>query len=285
MSRTPAHRFPRLAGLAAVALLAGLCAQPVLAGDEHLDHPTLDRFAITLGGFYTTLNTKARVDSKIDLGLGDRFDFENEIGLKDSDTLFRLGLEWRIRPRHQLNFGYFSLSRSASTTLTREIQFGDRTFPINVDVEGEFKSEVFEFSWIWWVVLKEKLAFGVSAGGVSFLTIDARLRAANTDIGLIEQGASVDAPVPLVGIALRYAMPHKFVFKAGARIITAVTVDDISGETIDLNAALEHRTTEHFGFGFSFSSLQYDVDTDKKRFRGSVEYGISGFQLYARLAF
>lgn len=283
-SRLPALPRSLRAAWRAAALLATLGAPPVLAG-EVTDHPTLDRFAVTLGGFYTTAETKARVDPKLGLGLGDRFDFEKELGLEDSRTLLRLGLEWRIRRRHQLNFGYYSLSRSGTATLTREIRFGDRTFPIDVDVEGEFQTEIFEFSWMWWVVLREKLAFGVSAGGVSVLAADASLRAVDADAGRIEEDASLDAPVPLFGFGLRYAMPHRLVFRAEARLITAITVDGISGETIDLRAALEHRTTEHFGVGLGYSSLSYDVDAEKERLRGNVQYTLSGLQLYLRLAF
>lgn len=265
-------------------LVSGAVSAPIQAAPGET-HELLDRFSFTLGGFFTSVNTELRVDST-DGRLGDLLDFENELNLDASETLFRFSAEFLIKRRHQVKLGYYRLSRtSRPTTLTREIQFGDRTFPISVEVNAFFETEVIELSYTYWLVLKDKVAFGISAGGLNFFTFDAGLQAEDANVGIIEGNAGVDIPLPLFGVEVRYAIVPKLMLRGGIRFIAVSDIDGYSGDSVDLSVALEHRTFQHFGFGIGFSSVSLNVDTEKRRFVGDLKYGISGVHVFARISY
>ena len=61
------------------------------------------------GAVLMDIDSGFRVDSR-SLGRGTNIDAEDDLGLDDTNTVFRGELAWRLARRHQLRAGYFDLS-------------------------------------------------------------------------------------------------------------------------------------------------------------------------------
>ncbi|MGI9206256.1 MAG: hypothetical protein ACR2Q3_19730, partial [Woeseiaceae bacterium] len=106
-------------------LLLMFCASASLAAD-----PGSERASISLGAFLTDRDTTGRVDSET-LGLGTVIDAEDDLGLDSSDTVARLDAYYRFNTRHRIDFSVFDLSRDATGTIDRSIQFRDEIFDVD----------------------------------------------------------------------------------------------------------------------------------------------------------
>ena len=52
----------------------------------------------------------------------------------------RLGERWRLQ------FEYYDLNRSATKTITRQIDWGDTTFPIGATINTKFDSTIYRLT-------------------------------------------------------------------------------------------------------------------------------------------
>ena len=131
-----------------VFLLLLLLAPASVLAQSGLD----DRFSISLGAFITDRDTDTRLDSDV-LGKGTVIDFEDDLGLDSSDTVFRIDGHYRFGQKHRINFSVFDLSRDSSTTVQREIQFGDEVFSINTVIKADFDLNIYQlaytYSFLW----------------------------------------------------------------------------------------------------------------------------------------
>ena len=263
-------------------LVVALVAGPALAQENILD----DKWTIRLGSYFTSIDTDIRLDSdRID---GDRFDLETDLDLDNSDTLGRLEVEYRFFRRHQVNFSYYELSRSSQKTITRDIQIRDRLIPLSADVGARFRSEFLEFSYTYWAVRKERVAFGIT-GGVAFISAGTDLAFQLRDDGgdLFDEGesASADVPIPTVGFEVRYAIHPRLMLRAFSSLIDADIDDEVSGRFLVYGVGLEHRTFSRVGFGVSLNAIDLKAEVKRRFWNGEVGYRISGIQVYLRLGF
>jgi hypothetical protein len=91
-----------------------------------------DRFSLSLGVFITDRNTDAELDGSNDDGT--KINFERDLGIDSSDTVFRVDGYYRFSEHHRFDFSVFDLSRSASKQIVKDIQWGDMLYAIdNVD--------------------------------------------------------------------------------------------------------------------------------------------------------
>jgi hypothetical protein len=259
-----------------------LLCPTVLAAEEQSS--LIEKWEFTLGSYFTSIDTDIRTDS--DQTPGTRVDFERDLGLDDTETLFRFTAAYRIKNRHQVNIGYFESSRSGSRVLTRDIQFRDRTIPVGVDVLGTFDFEILEVGYTYWPVLKDKLAVGVSGGvlGYSYST-NVKLTEDRELFGGREEAAEAEVPIPMLGFRLRYAIAPKLRLKTSALLLGGIEVGDYSGSILEADAALEYRAFQNVGFGLSFDLRDFDIEIQRRFFTTDLRYTLSSFQVYTEFGF
>src|SRR5262245_32008556 len=125
------------------------------------DSLVLDKASFTIGSFF------GKTDSGLSLGLGANIlgtdiNFEKDLGFDDSSSIFRIGGEFRPWRRHQFGLDYYKLSRSASKTLNREIEFNGVVYPVNVTVDAFYDTKLLAATYTYWASVREKTAFGIS---------------------------------------------------------------------------------------------------------------------------
>ncbi|HEX8412044.1 MAG TPA: hypothetical protein VF883_24555 [Thermoanaerobaculia bacterium] len=96
------------------------------------------RFSITGATSPAEFETNARIDPEDAGGEGTLINFERDLGLEDSRTLQRFGVQWRPFARHELAASYFSAPRSGFEQINRNITFRDEVYPVNALVTSQF---------------------------------------------------------------------------------------------------------------------------------------------------
>ena len=87
----------------------------------------------------------------------------------------------RIRERHFVRFNYFRLDRSATTTITRQIQFGNDTFEPGDEVESSLDLHEFTATYAYRFLRKPRSRTLLAASGLHLteFVAEGRVRARN----------------------------------------------------------------------------------------------------------
>lgn len=269
--------------LVVVLLLLWGVGIPAAQADES-ENPLVDRIEVKLGGYFTNLDTRLRLDVSTE-ELGTIISLEDDLDFSHKETLFRTSGAVLFGRRHQLQLSYYKLARDSYATIDEEIEFEDEVFPINAEVTGFFDVVFAQLSYNFWAVTKERTALGISLG-----VVDVDLKAG---IDLVEdtQGFSAetdldtDVPVALLGLQLRQVIVPRLLFVGSAEYIYISSIGDYSGNVLFLSGGLEYRAFEHVGFGLNYEYGNLEVDAEKGDFIGDLQFTVQGVQAYIRFAF
>ena len=143
-----------------------------------------DRFSISVGAFFTDWGTNVRLDSDT-LGTGTDIDFENDLGLRSSSSIFRIDGHYRFNDRHRINFSVFDMSRDANRTIDRDIQFGDIIFAINTDLSASTDLSIYKLAYTYSFLRREKGYLGATFG---LFVADSTFRLSERNLGRAETG-------------------------------------------------------------------------------------------------
>ena len=243
------------------------------------------RGQVSLGTFLNSSEMDIRVDGEA--GEGTPIDWNREFGDKDV-TRFRLDGLWRINERHHVRVMYTDYSRNRNETIESEIEWQGDTFPINTLVRAEQSFEIIEGAYEYAFVNSDKWEFAASAG-LHYTKLEASLRADVTAPGgggTVEIGgpAEVNAPLPVIGARGMWRMGGNFYLDAQAQFF-ALSFDDFDGSIINYRAAVTWQPKQYLGIGAGYDSFKIDVDVEKERFTGSMDWTYSGPQVFFNISF
>lgn len=284
-SATETGRRRNRVGIAAFAV-AGLAVGPVFAADGAGDRGLLDqRVTVSAGTFLLSTDMRLRINGAVGT-LGTDIDLEKDFGIRPGDR-FRVDLNWRIAGRHRLRALYFDYGAEATRSISRDIVIRDRTFPASATVTAGFSTEILELAYEYALVQRENwdllgtlgahlLRFTFSASG--------EVRIGNVSAGTSTERVSTEAPLPVVGLRHLWRMSDKWYLETQGQYFKA-SINGYRGDITDLRAGVNWMFSEHVGLGFGYSSFQARVNTDLHDFRGRVDWGYSGPQIYLVASF
>jgi hypothetical protein len=272
-----------ISGLLVVLALAGLTP----AAAEETSH-LWPRFAVDAGAYNISTSDKIKVDGEIEL-IGREIDLATDIGLPDSEMLLTFKFDWAFAERHSLQFGYWSLDRSGSRSIAREIEIGDIVFPVGAEAEIEFDTTSIGAAYTYWFMRHQRFGVGGTFGLV-YLGLDARASASvrlGPGSGSLsrETSASTDLPVPMIGIAGKISPWERWVFYGRAEILPSITVGEYSGSAGNYSFGADFYVWGPLAVGASFDGTYYDAEIDQDDWNGSVDLSTNGFRFYLRAAF
>ena len=248
--------------------------------------PLDDKFNISLGVFFLDTDTTVRLDG--DAGrVGTEVNFERDLGLKAGDR-FRIDGYWRFFERHKLRFMYFDSTADHSRTISRQIDFGDTTFPLNVNVRTSFDVEIIELAYEYSFLKRDNLELAGTIG-LHNLSVEAGLHAdASSNGGLggvdLAETADGDGPLPVIGLRGVWALSDHFYFDAQAQFF-AIEIDNYDGSLQDYKLSFNWQPFEHFGIGVGYNHFSTDVDVDDQYFNGKLRFDYDGPLLFLTGAF
>ena len=262
------------AGSTFLLLSAAALAQ---SGDEWRDWPLGDPFTVSLEAFFPNIDTTVRLDAS-DGTVGTTIDFEQNLGMSDTETLPALGFTWRFAKKHRLIFDYFDLSRSGSAISTSEIRFGDQVFQADLPISSYFDSSVTSVGYSYSLIFDDKKELALTAG-LSIQDIQFGLMGTG-NVGIVEQVSGLTAPLPAFGISGGYAFTEKWIGRAALGLFSfdlAVSDEaDISGEIVSAMIAIHHKTFENVQFGLKYSFFDVGVEFEDSQLINSINYEYHG---------
>lgn len=87
-----------------------------------------DKINVNFGTFITEFDAEGRATSNA--GGGTKIDFEDDLGLEDSQSVARLDTSFRISARHSVQFSYIDLSRDGDNVTSRPLLISDTLYSV-----------------------------------------------------------------------------------------------------------------------------------------------------------
>jgi len=226
-------------------------------------------------------------------------DFEQNLGLKDTESTPQVDLRWRMFKRHSLRFNYFNLDRSGAGVTGGTLGFGDCSVPpvaspdcvvLNPDVpvNSFVDIEVFNFAYDFSIFFTERLDWSV---GIGFSLQD-------FDVGIISDAPDIPAqsqtkftaPLPTLATKFSYAINDKWILDVGLNWLEIDLDLDSSGKfdgrILAFDTGVRWHAFENVGFFLKYSSFDLEIDVDDGAdFAGFIDYNYRGPRLGADVYF
>jgi hypothetical protein len=261
-------------------------ASPAVLADEGPNLLT-DTFQFGLGTF--AISTEPTIQLNGETAEGDRVNFEDALGGGDAQRI-RLDGTWRFgdSQKHKLRLITFSMSRQNTRTFEDEIEWGGDVYPINARVKSEFSFDVVELAYDYAFWRRENYEIGASFG-LHYTGMDASLSArAETSGGTLDADisneASVSAPLPVIGLRGLWKLPYNLWIDAQGQFFT-LSIDEYDGNLQDYRVLLTWQPKPWLGLGVGYDRFTVDVDVDRKRFNGSLDWTYSGPMIFYSASF
>lgn len=239
-----------------------------------------------LSYFYPTIDSTARLDVTGTRRPGSSIRLEDELDLADRKgtpyvTLgMRLGQDWRIE------FEYYRLDRSASHTLSRNIDWGDVTFPVGVRLDSTFNTSVYRLTG-GYSFYKTPQA---EAGGALGLHVT-EFKSALSGQGLGPSGAGFqrearDTLVPLPTLGLYGSWMFTPQLQVRGRVdYLSLNYNEYDGSLINTLVALDWRFAKNWGVGVGYRYVDYKVEATSSKWTGEINYKFRGPTLFVNAGF
>jgi hypothetical protein len=239
-----------------------------------------------MGGFFLSTDIRVRLDGEGGM-VGDPIDFDDTFGINRFQR-FRVDGLWRIKGKHSIRGTYFKNDRTGTNELSRDINFGDETYPLGATTTARWQLEVMQVSYDYAFKRSDKyeLAAGVGLHVLhANLGMDATITGAGGSVSReLSESGSTGAPLPVLGLRGIWRLPHDFYFTAQAQYFY-IDYNEYNGSLSDLKTTIVWQATPRFGVGLGYNDFRFRFDLDKQLFDGRLRWNYGGAMAFASLAF
>jgi hypothetical protein len=270
---SPRRRWAIAAALAASA--GGACAE----GPQ-------DKYWAELEYFFPTITSEARLDFPGTHLPGTQIRLEDDLGLSDRKGTPYLLLGARFAENWRVEFEYYTLKRSATHTIARDIHWGDAVFPASATLNSLFDSDITRLT-VGWSFLRTQQYEAGAALGLHITNFKVGLSGqGNGPAGLSFQSEQRDqtVPLPTLGLYGNYMLTPEWILRARVDWLS-IHYQNYDGSLVNWLASGEWRFAKNWGAGLGYRYVNYKVDTTKENFYGEVKYNFKGPTLYVTAAF
>ena len=258
---------------------------PLVVSAAEAPNLLTNQFHIVIGTF--AISSEPTIELNGETTSGDKVNFDEVLGGGDASRV-RLDADWRFgdSQRHKMRLIAFSMSRDNKKVLDEQIEWGDVTFPVDAELKAEFKFSVVELAYEYAFLRREDYELGGSIG-LHYAGIDASLKAERTATGEVinrSNDASVDVPLPVVGLRGLWKLPHNFYVDAQAQYF-ALAIDEYDGNVQDYRLMLTWQPKSWVGVGVGYNMFKVDLDVEKDRFNGSLAWKYDGPMVFYSASF
>jgi hypothetical protein len=266
--------------------VALLLLSPTAFADE-MPNLLTDSFQVALGTF--AIDSEPTVQLNGETGMGDKVNFDEALGGGDAQRV-RLDGHWRFGDsrRHKVKAIVFKMSRDNSRTIDEEIEWGGEIYPVNAKLQAEFEFAVVEAVYEYAFLRRDNYELDASIG-LHYTTLDSSLKAtvATPDATVnekISRSASVDLPLPVVGLRGLWNLSHGFWLDATAQYF-ALSIDQYDGSLQDYRVLVTWQPKQWLGVGLGYNQFSVDLDIDADSFKGSLDWTYRGPMIYYSVSF
>jgi len=243
-------------------------------------------FQVSVGGFFMQSDTTLRLDGDT-TGTGTDVDWESEFDLKDSDR-FRVDAFWRFAARHKVRLMYFENNRSNTRTLTRDIDFGDTTFPVDLQVDARLETRIIELAYEYAFLQRDNMELAGSFG-IHNIELESAMKGAIISPGgggtaEVEEVGDATGPLPVIGLRYLWHIGGNFYFDGIAQFFY-VEWDNNTGSIQDYKVGVTWIPWQNVGIGVGYNKFITRLDVSKDDFSGKMEVGYGGAMAFLTVGF
>jgi Outer membrane protein beta-barrel domain len=262
---------------------AALACLPVVAFAEGPD----DSFWAELSYFYPTISSTARLDLTSTSRPGTTIRLEDDLALDDRKGTPYLTLGMRLGERWRLEFEYYQLNRSSSNSITRQIEWGDVTYPLGVTIDSTFDTTIFRitggYSFYKAPVAEAGVGFGLHITDIA-TALSGQGTGPNGVATFHREARDTLVPLPTVGLYGTYKMSDQWHLRGRVDFLS-LKYEDYDGSLINSMAAIEWRFAKNWGAGIGYRYVDYKLEATSSDFRGEINYKFKGPTLFVNAAF
>ena len=261
-------------------LLYGFFAMSLLQAEEFAelspDKVYPDKFKILFGSYFIEdTNTKVAINSSVG-NIGTTIDMQRDLGTEDRLSVPRIDGHYRFNDKHRINFSWFDISRSGTTTTAIDITVGDETFVSNSVVDSKVDTTFLKLAYAYSFYKSPKTELSIIAG---INLLDYSLILNNRTNGRVE-AADVTAPLPVFGLSMDYAISPRWLVHYRVETFYIELDDKIRGSLLDSQLGVEYRWFKNIGIGLGFNHFALDVKVKSSSYNGGVADLYRGANLY-----
>ena len=202
------------------------------------DHILKEQFGVNAGYFYVDADTQVKLDGTKSGLDGTELNLNNDLGMDSSISTVRLDAFWRITPKHRIDFSWYDIDQSGSSSVSDTINILGFSIPVGAGLQSEIQIETFKFNYTYNFFQAENYEFGPSIG-VHLLDIDTRFHP-SAFVGSISAGkplsSSITLPTPVIGMRGAYAFTEKLLIR-GSFDYTNLEIGTWDAELFDVSRA------------------------------------------------
>jgi len=262
-------------------LALGIFCPCAFAEDDPEEEKDYRSGSIRLGAFWVGQIDNTIVARSESFPVGLFIDLSRDFALSDSITVPRGMIGYRFSRRHQVNFGYFQISRDNQVVLERTIEIGESEFPIGAQVDFSYDTRVYKAAYTWLFYDSDKVVLGASFG-LNIVDFGARLTGGvgAEPIGETEirETTATTAPLPVLGLRLAFRATRRLSLVAAADFLV-VEYGKYGGTFQDNYALLDWRLSKIFSIGGGVNSLDLELKLEedilasvRHRYRGVIAF-------------
>jgi hypothetical protein len=234
------------------------------------DHPMMsDRFVVGAGVLWSESNVTASLNSGR-VGLGSLIDFEDDLGLDETNVIGLFMFRMRLSERWRLEAEYFKLDRDNEKQLSRTIDWGDLNIPINAVARGDFSVEDVRVSVGYSFFQRKDKEIGVGLGA-HVMSMEASLSTRNFG----SERADESAPLPVVTFYARMALTDRWLLNVRVDRLS-LDYEDIDGSIFSSGTEFVYQPWRHFNIGIGYRDINMDVTSTSDDWRGKAQVRQSG---------
>jgi hypothetical protein len=264
-----------LLAIAALGFAASACAD--------VPEP-LDRFALSIGGFYPTVD--ARISANGPQVAGTDVNFQRDLGLDNHRTLTSLRLDLLVLDSQGFSVSGYQYSKHAGAALARTIEFDGNEYDASAFVQAQLRLRTVDAAWHWWFAPTVQDVIGVGLGAAWYDlkgTIDGGV-AVNGNAIAGHGEAEGSAAAPLLTLGWRHAFSENlrgYADFSGVRKPSGA----LTGHLLNGTLGAEYYPWRNLGVALEYSVNDLDLKADKESWEGRARIHFRGPATFVRLRF
>lgn len=244
----------------------------------------LDRATFSVGGFYPTIDT--RISANGPAVAGTDLSFERDLGIDNHRALTNVRIELLLLDSQGFSVGGYQYSKSAGSTLARDIEFGGNEYNASAFVEARLRLQTYNAAWHWWFAPTVEDVVGVGLGAAYYDlkgTIDGGITV-NDHSATAHGEAEGNAIAPLLMLGWRHAFSESlrtYAYFSGVRKPSG----KLTGHLVNGTLGMEYYPWRNLGFALEYSANNLDLKAEKASWEGRASMHFYGPSAFVRLRF
>jgi hypothetical protein len=247
--------------------------------------PALDRVSIWLGGYDTHADTTIGASDGSGRNSGD-FNLENDLGFSDRNDVPRARLDFLLGDSQGFSLDYYSVNRSRSNSLTRDISYAGNDYSASATVRGKLDFDFGSASYRWWFGHGNDV-FGLGLGGAYYRVhagISGEASINGAPVGQAASSSNDGAWAPMLQLGWRHAFNEQWrlyvdaagVKKSGGRL---------SGHIANAALGIEWFPWQNVGLGAEYGYSRIVLHQRKHDYDANLDMKLDGPSLFVRFRF